>query len=337
MLKIGLVGYGGGGRWFHAPFIAAAEGVELAGVVARSPEKIALVEQDYPGLPVYPSLTAMLDAGVDAVTITTPPETRRELVLEAIAAGVHVVADKPFAPSAEAARELGRAADEAGVRLSVYHQRRNDSDIKTLKTVLDSGELGQIWRFNSIFDLDEPETLEAGPHGGLLRDLGSHLVDQALWLFGPALRVNAHLDWVELEQGRTDAGFVVQIDHESVSAYLSASKLNRVQRRTLEVYAENGSYVSQGVDIQAQQVKTGMRPGTDGWGMEPTPGVISLPDGKREVPSNKGDYSDYYSAFANAVETGGEVPVPVAQAVQVLEVLDAARVSAAEHRVVELA
>ena len=118
-MRFGLVGYGGGGRWFHAPYLDAADGVELVGVVTRSPQRIAELRAERPGVPVYPNLAELLSAGVDAVTITTPPQTRRELVLQAIAAGVHVVADKPFAPSAAAAAELGAAADAAGVRLSV--------------------------------------------------------------------------------------------------------------------------------------------------------------------------------------------------------------------------
>ncbi len=109
-MRIGIVGYGAGGRYFDAPFIEAAEGVELVGIVARSEAKRAQAEADFSGLPVYGSLTGLLDAGVDAVTITTPPHTRHDLVMEAITAGVHVVADKPFAPTAEAARELGEAA-----------------------------------------------------------------------------------------------------------------------------------------------------------------------------------------------------------------------------------
>src|SRR5262245_24361213 len=117
-MRIGLVGYGTGGRHFHAPFIQAATGVELAGVVARAPATIAKVKSDLPGVPIYPSLRAMIDAGgIEAVTITTPPQTRRELVLEAIAAGIHVVADKPFAPSADGARQLGTAAQAKGVVL----------------------------------------------------------------------------------------------------------------------------------------------------------------------------------------------------------------------------
>lgn len=340
-MRIGLVGYGGGGRWFHAPYIDAADGVELVGVVTRSPGRIAELHAERPGMPVYASLTEMLAAGVDAVTITTPPQTRYDLVREAIAAGVHVVADKPFAPSAAVAAELGAAADAAGVRLSVYHQRRRDADVQTLKQVLDSGEVGEIWRFNSSFDLDEPGTLEAGPHGGLLRDLGSHLVDQALWLFGPVRWVSAHLEWVDLPEGRTDAGFALRLDHASGTAsFLTASKLNRVVRRVLELYGSAGAYLATGSDVQTGAIKSGLRPKDDpaGWGYEPEQhwGRLYTAAGERTVPSAQGNHADYYAAFARAVADGTEVPVPVADAVQVLAVLDAARTSALEHRIVEL-
>jgi predicted dehydrogenase len=139
MVRVGLVGFGVGGRYFHSPFIQAAAGVELVGVVARVPERIAEVEQDLPGVPVFGSLGALLDSGVDAVTISTPPHTRRALVLEAVGRGVNVVADKPFAPTAEGAQELIDAAARAGVLLSVFHNRRWDTDVTTLKTVLDAG------------------------------------------------------------------------------------------------------------------------------------------------------------------------------------------------------
>jgi predicted dehydrogenase len=340
-MRIGLVGYGGGGRWFHAPYIDAADGVELVGVVTRSPERIAELHAERPGMPVYASLTDLLAAGVDAVAITTPPQTRRELVLEAIAAGVHVVADKPFAPSAAAAAELGAAADAAGVRLSVFHQRRRDADIQSLRHVLDAGELGEIQRFNSVFDLDEPGTLEAGPHGGLLRDLGSHLVDQALWLFGPVRWVSAHLEWVDLPEGRTDAGFALRLNHASGTAsFLSASKLNRVVRRVLELYGADGAYLATGSDVQTGAIKAGMRPKDrpGSWGYEPEQhwGRLFTAAGERVVPSVQGNHADYYTAFARAVADGTEVPVPVADAVAVLAVLDAARTSADEHRTVEL-
>jgi predicted dehydrogenase len=313
----------------------AADGCDLAGVVARSPQRIAEVKQDLPGVPVFGSLGDLLDAGVDAVTISTPPHTRRELVLEAIGRGVHVVADKPFAPTAAAGRDLAEAGVAAGVLLSVFHNRRWDTDVTTLRGVLDGGRLGEVWRLDSRFDLDQPQTLEAGPDGGLLRDLGSHLVDQALWLLGPARLVSANLDWVDRPEGRTDAGFVITITHESgAHSHVSASKLNRVDSRELRVFGSQGSYVSSQTDVQAQAIFAGARPIDDpeGWGYEAPErwGTLSTADGTERVPSAQGAYADYYARFAAAVAGTGPQPVPAAEAVGTLAVLDAARISAAE-------
>ena len=184
----------------------------------------------------------MIEAGgVEAVTITTPPHTRRDLVLEAIDAGLHVIADKPFAPTAEAARDLEAAAKAKGVVLGVFHNRRWDADALTLRKVLDSGRLGRLWRLHSRMEQSDPGTLEAGATGGLLRDLGSHVVDQALWLLGPVVSVNAQLDMVDLPQGKTDAGFVLSLRHASgVASYIEASKLNRLAVKEYRAYGEFG-------------------------------------------------------------------------------------------------
>ena len=203
-----------------------------------------------------------------------------------LGAALHVVADKPFAPTAAAAEELVEAADAAGVLLSVFHNRRWDTDITTLRGVLDGGLLGDIWRFDSRFDLDQPQTLEAGPDGGLLRDLGSHLVDQALWLLGPARAVSANLDWLELPEGRTDAGFVITISHASgAHSHVSASKVNRTESRELRVFGSLGSYVSSQTDVQAQAIFAGVRPIDDlgSWGYEVPErwGTLSTADGIR--------------------------------------------------------
>jgi predicted dehydrogenase len=341
-MKIGLVGYGTGGRHFHAPFIAAAEGVELAGVVARAPATIAKVEADFPGVRVYPSLSTMIAAGgIDAVTVTTPPETRRELVLEAIAAGLHVIADKPFAPSADAARELDAAAKARGVVLGVFHNRRFDADVQTLRRVISDGRLGRIWRIHSRMDFDDPATLEAGPTGGLLRDLGSHLVDQVLWLLGPAVSVDAQLDMVELPAGPTDAGFTIAIRHASgAHSHLSASKLNRLTAKDYLVYGEAGSYVSTGTDVQAQAIFAGLRPIDDpaGWGYEREErwGTLRTAAGEERIPSEQGRYHDYYQGFARAVRDGAPPPATAEEAIRTLMVLDAARRSALESRSVEI-
>jgi predicted dehydrogenase len=273
--------------------------------------------------------------GIDAVTITTPPQTRRELVLEAIAAGLHVIADKPFAPSADAGRELDLAANAKGVVLGVFHNRRFDTDVVTLNKVLQSGKLGQLWRIHSRMDFDDPATLEAGPTGGLLRDIGSHLVDQMLWLLGPARSVTANWDLVERAEGITDAGFVLSLNHSSgVHSHISASKLNRLSVRELRAYGDGGSYVSSGTDVQAQAIFAGKKPSDDlnGWGFEAPEhwGTLRTPTGDERVASEQGRYHAYYEAFANAVLTGGRPPVTAEEGIATLAVLDAARKSAIE-------
>jgi len=340
-MRLGLVGYGLGGRFFHAPFVVAAQGVELAGVVTRSQQRRAELADDHPSVPAFDSLAGLLAAGVDAVTITTPPQTRRELVLEALAGGVHVIADKPFAPSAQGARDLVRAAEEAGLVLNVFHNRRWDADIRTLAGVLSRGDVGELWRVESRVDLDDPETLEAGPHGGLLRDLGSHLVDQALWLLGPARSVYAELNAVDLPEGRTDCAFAVMITHAGgVRSHLSSTKLNRVGERELRAYGSAGAYVSHGTDVQAQAIFAGLRPAELGaaWGYESQDrwGTLHTASGAVPVPSERGAYQDYYAQFAAALRGEAAFPVPAAEAVHTLEVLDAARISAEENRVVQL-
>jgi predicted dehydrogenase len=340
-VRLGVVGYGVGGRYFHTPFVEAADGIELVGVVTRSAERRAQVVQDWPGIQVHDSLASLIDSGVDAVTITTPPETRRELVLEAVAAGVHVIADKPFAPDAETGRELAAAADSAKVMLSVFHNRRWDTDIRTLAAVVESGRLGQLWRVHSRFDLDDPGTLETGPGGGLLRDLGSHVVDQMLWLLGDVCSVNAHLDWAELPAGRTDAGFSIEMEHTSgVRSQVESSKLNHLSVRELRAYGSDGSYCSLGTDVQAQAIFAGQRPAADpvGWGYESQArwGVLATDAGEVPVPSEQGRYHDLYSAFAAAVRGDGPQPVPASEGVRTLAVLDAARLSAERRRSVEV-
>lgn len=332
-VRIGVVGYGVGGKYFHTPFIEAAEGVELAGVVTRSASRRAHLAKDWPGVPVFDSLAALLASGVDAVTITTPPQTRSALVLEAVAAGVHVVADKPFAPTAVEARRLVRAADDAGVILNVFHNRRWDADIRTLAAVVADGRLGDVWRVHTRMDQDAADLLEAGPHGGLLRDLGSHVVDQMIWLSGPVRAVTAHLDWADLPQGRTDVGFVVDLQHENrARSYLESSKLNHVAQRTIRAYGALGCYRASSSDVQAQALFAGKRPCDDleSWGYEPREywGLLSTAAGEIQVPSKQGRYHDLYAQFGAAVRGEGPEPVPAREGVRTLEVLDAARLSA---------
>ncbi len=341
-MRFGVVGYGTGGQHFHTPFVAAAKGCSLAGIVARAPATVAKVRADWPDVPVFGSLAEMIAAGVcDAVTITTPPQTRRALVLEAIAAGLHVVADKPFAPSYEGAMELDAAAKAKGITLGVYQNRRFDADLQTLKKVIEDGRIGTVWRIESRMDQDSPHTLEAGPTGGLLRDLGSHAVDQMFYLLGPVASVDAVLDFVELPEGPTDASFTLTLRHRSgAHSHLSACKLNYIDDRELRAIGDLGSYVAKSTDIQAQDIFSGKRPADDpeAWGYEPEAcwGTLRTAAGSERVPSEQGRYHDYYTAFAKAVRDGTPPPVTAEEGARTLAVLDAARKSAEAGRSIDL-
>jgi predicted dehydrogenase len=341
-MRIGVVGYGTGGRHFHTPFIAAAKNCELAGIVARTPNTVAAAREDWPDVPIFASLKDMIAAGVcDAVTITTPPQTRRELVLEAIAAGLHVVADKPFAPNAKGAMELDAAAKAKGVVLGVYQNRRFDADMQTLYQLVKSGRLGKIWRVESRMDQDGAHTLEQGPTGGLLRDLGSHVVDQMIYLLGPVAVVDAQMDFADMPAGRTDVSFTITLRHKNgAHSHVSASKLNHIDAREFRAYGDLGCYVSSTTDVQAQSIFAGKRPVQDlkSWGYEPEAnwGTLYTKAGQERIPSAQGRYHDYYEAFAEAVRTKSAPPVTAEMGASTLAVLDAARQSAEESRSIAL-
>ncbi|WP_105567273.1 Gfo/Idh/MocA family protein [Microbacterium halophytorum] len=339
-MRIGLVGFGFGGQKFHLPYIQAATEWELAGVVTRSAARRAELAVAAPGVPAFDGLDALIDAGVDAVVITTPPETRRELVLRALERGVHVVADKPFAPDAATARELAEAGRRSGRVLTVFHNRRFDTDIVTAAKVLADGAVGEPWRAVNRFDLDDPDTLEVGPAHGLLRDLGSHAVDQMTHLFGPVVRVDAHLDWVERDDQRVDAGFTIGMHHRSgVHTTVSSSKLNRLQEHELIVYGSEGSYASRMSDVQTAATLAGRHPLTEPeWGVEDASrwGTLRTAAGASRVPSERGDYADYYRALHASIADGAPLAVTLEEAVHTVSILDAARTSALENRSVEV-
>lgn len=341
MLRIGLLGYGAGGRWFHAPYLEASEECHLVGVVTRSHDRIVEVAADMPRVATYPTLRGLADAGAEAVAISTPPATRVELVRQALDLGLHVVADKPFAPSAAEARELADAARRAGRLLAVFHNRRYDSDIRTAREVVSGGRLGAIRRLDLRFDLDEASTLEGGPHGGLLRDLGTHVVDQALHLLGPAVAVSAHLDAVETAAGPTDGSFALTLTHVTgAHSHLSATKLAGFESRELRLVGTAGSYRSDYRDVQFLAIREGRRPRAERgeWGFERPErwGTLTTSAGVERVPSAQGDYAAFYDEFARAVAGVGPLPVSASEGVAVLRVLDAARRAASSGSTVAI-
>jgi predicted dehydrogenase len=338
-VRIGLVGYGKGGRFFHAPLIDAADGCELAGVVARSPRRRADLAADRPGVPAHGSLVELAAAGVDAVAVTTPLDTHEALVREAIALGLPVVCDKPFAPDAATARDLVRAAERAGVLLTVYQNRRWDADFLTLRSVLASGELGEVRELESRMEQVVPDAGVPTTGGGVLRDLGSHAVDQAVVLFGPVRSVFAE---VSPELGAEDRVFLALRHRSGVSSHVVAGLTLRGEPRSrFRVVGSRATCVVEDDDGLTERLLAGRTAAGDGdaWGRVPPErwARIWRAGTGVPVPSARGAWTEFYAGLARAVRGEGPVPVDPADAVAVLEVLDAARESAVSGRVVELA
>jgi predicted dehydrogenase len=339
-VRIGLVGYGKGGRLFHAPLIGHAEGCVLGGVVVRSPERRAALATNLPDVPVAATLAELADAGVDAVVITTPLDSHMPLVREAVGLGLPVVCDKPFAPDATMARETVLTAERAGVLLTVYQNRRWDADFRTVQQVVAAGALGEVLLFESR--MEQPPQPEGLPvtGGGALLDLGSHAVDQALHLFGPVRSVYAELRLAPGEDG-FDEGFFLALRHDGgMTSHVTGNwaRQGDVGSR-FRVDGAAGTLVLPDDDGQTARLTAGRTPESEGaaWGTIPESrwgsihrGGVAVP-----VPSQQGDWSAFYTGFARAVRGDGPPPVDPWDAVAGLEVLDAARTSAATRQVVE--
>lgn len=335
--RIGLVGYGSGGRIFHAPLIASADGVEFAGVVTRSAERRAELAKAHPGVPAYDSIADLAAAGADAVAISTPAATHASLAREAIAQGLAVVVDKPFALDAEAAREVTTIAADQGVLLTVYQNRRFDADLLTVRRLMAEGALGEIRRFESRFERWDPQRQPPAAGGGTLLDFGAHLVDQAHLLFGPASRVYAEMRG----DGDLDSDVFVALHHSSgVESHLWGSWRQAAPGPRFRVSGTTGTYIVDGIDGQEAALKAGRSPAAlgDRWGLEPEHAWGRLYRGTTGAPvrSERGRWDSFYPAFAAAVRGEGPLPVDPWDSVRNMDVLDAARMSAATGETVDL-
>ncbi len=339
-----LAGYGSGGRVFHAPLLRCALGVDLVAVVTANADRQHQVTADLPGVRAVPRLADLPGLGVEAVTITTPPATHTPLAHEALDLGLDVVVDKPFALDAVAATELVEHARTAGRTLTVYQNRRWDSDLLTVRKLIDDGRLGPVHRFVSRIDrfravkpgwADDP-----AEGGGTLLDLGPHLVDQALYLFGPVARLHAQVRAVR-PGSSTDDEIELHLEHASgVFSTVAAGMASAAEGPRFQVTGALGGYLVGGFDCQEAQLKGGGSPASLGadWGKEDPAdyGVLTTAAGSAAVPTERGRWDFFYPAAAAAMRGLGPVPVDPADAVATAVVLDAARVSAAERRVVEL-
>ncbi|KUN83139.1 oxidoreductase [Streptomyces bungoensis] len=351
-LRVGLIGYGLAGSVFHAPLIAATEGLALDTVVTANPERQEQARSQYPDVRPVAGPDELFDrAGeLDLVVIASPNRTHVPLATAALKAGLPVVVDKPVAGTAAEARELAALAEERGLLLSVFQNRRWDNDFLTLRKLLADGELGDVWRFESRFERWRPrpkggwrESGDPAEIGGLLYDLGSHVVDQALVLFGPATEVYAETD-VRRPGAEADDDTFIALTHASgVRSHLYVSATTAQLGPRFRVLGSRAGYVKYGLDPQEAALREGLRPGPAGWGVEPESlwgrlgsGESPVTGGGRPVPTLPGDYPAYYAAVAAALTSAGPDPVPALEAAAALDVLEAARRSARDKVTVTL-
>jgi predicted dehydrogenase len=346
--RVALIGYGLAGEAFHAPLIATAPDLDLAAVVTRDPERRAAASGRYPGVELLDSAEDIWARGgdFDLVVVASPNATHVPLARAAIDAGLDVVVDKPLAAGAQEAEHLVAHAEARGRLLIPFHNRRWDGDFLTLRRLVERGALGEVARFESRFERWRPEVAagrwreSAAPQdaGGLLYDLGVHLIDQALVLFGPAASVYAELDRRRAGAHVDDDVFVAVTHRSGVRSHLWASMIAGDLGPRLRVLGTAAAYVKHGLDVQEAQLRAGLTPLDDGFGAEEPSahGVLRAGDKAQAVETLRGRYQDFYAGVAGALR-GDPPPVLAQDAVAALQVIDAARASATEGRVVSLA
>ncbi|MDE1893760.1 MAG: oxidoreductase [Pseudomonadota bacterium] len=332
-LPVGLIGYGYAGKTFHAPLIQATPGLALAAVACSDADR---VHRDLPGVEVIADAAQLIaSANIALVVIASPNASHAGLAQAALAAGKHVVVDKPFTLDVAEARALLAQAEQAGRQLSVFQNRRWDSDFLAVKQAIERGAVGNVRHFESHFDRYRPLVRarwreQAVPGAGIWYDLGPHLVDQALQLFGLPQRVTATLA-IQRADGEVADWAHVLLDYGSAQVILHASMLVAGGSVRFIVHGDRGSLCKRGADRQETQLLAGMTPGTPGWGEDPDPLLVFAGEQPAQsVGAPAGDYRHYYAGIRDAVAGRAANPVPPIQALAVMAVLEAALASSRE-------
>lgn len=331
-MRVALLGYGLAGATFHGPLIAATPGLRLAAVVTGSRERQERARKDHPGALVLGQADELWGrAGeLDVVVVATPNRSHVPLALAALEAGLAVVVDKPLAPSAAEGRRLVEEARRRGLLLTTFQNRRWDGDFLTLDRLLGAGALGRVLRFESRFERWRPALREVwrergAPEeaGGLLFDLGSHLIDQALVLFGPVVSAYAELDRRRPGSEVDDDTFVALTHASGTRSHLWMSVLAAQRGPRLRVLGERAAFTKLGLDGQEEALRAGVRPDTPGWGQEPPErwGQLGVDGALRPVATEPGAYPRFYAGVLAALRDGAPPPVDPMGSVAVLEVI----------------
>lgn len=345
IIKTGLAGFGLSGKVFHAPFITFNPAYQLCSVLERSRSE---AKKSYPGVKIARSMDELLeDSDIELVVITTPNTTHADYARKALAKGKHVLLEKPFTISSVEADSLIKLANEKKKILTVYHNRRYDGDYMTIRKIIDESLLGKIVEYESHFDryrLTSP--FKGGwrgeklPGSGVLYDLGSHLIDQALVLFGTPQSIWAHLNY-DHSESKVDDGFLLFLNYKQLRVILRAGTIVKNPGPRFTLHGTNGSYIKYGLDVQEADLKKGKFPGSDDWGREPEVnyGAINTSlngnniNGRIETIS--GNYNHFYTSLADAIVNNKKPPVTANEAKAVIKIIELAMQSYNEKRTID--
>jgi len=331
-----LIGFGFVSKTFHVPLLQATDGYRITAVSSSRPADVSAVLSDVDVVSDPEALATHPD--VDLVIVASPNETHAPLAEIAMRAGRNVVVDKPFTITLDEARHLGAVAAETGVLLSVFQNRRWDSDFLTVQDAIRGDLVGKVVLFESRFDRFRPEVRgrwreTPGPGSGLLYDLGPHLVDQALVLFGIPDSVQATVA-KQREGARTDDFFQLVLRYGEMVATLQAGSLVSGGTARFSVHGDRASVVKQKPDVQEDQLRAGLVPGSRDWGLDPDDAVLydGATSSPRALKAARGDQRGYYVALREALHGRAANPVSPEQAATVMAIIDAALRAADEGR-----
>jgi predicted dehydrogenase len=330
-IRTGIIGFGTSGKVFHAPFIAANQEFSLEGIVTANSDRAAAAAESYPDARILGGPGELFDAELDLVVIGSPPETHAALAHQALDAGLAVVVDKPFSVTADEGAELVQKAQRLGLPLTVYQNRRWDGDFLTLKQLIESGSLGQVRRFESRFEWWKPDVKKSwkaeatiGEGGGILYDLGTHLIDQAIQLFGSVTEVHSEVVTQRPGGSADDDAFVSLLHENGVRSHLWMNALAAQVGPRFHVLGSQSAYTKWGLDGQEPALIAGARPSDDDYGVEPesTWGVAGVDGSAQPVPAVRGQYDRFYSLLADALLRGAALPVDPMDSVEVIHLIE---------------
>ncbi|PRX01510.1 UNVERIFIED_ORG: putative dehydrogenase [Actinomadura viridilutea] len=342
-----MVGYGTGGAVFHAPLISSVPDLRLAAVVTSDPERQRAVRSRYPDARVLDTADRLWEStgAYDLVVIAAPNRLHVPLARDALTCDIPVVVDKPVAATAAEARSLAALSAVRGLPVIPFHNRRWDGDFRTVRRLVGSGALGHVLRYESRFERWRPqpkaswkESADPRDAGGILYDLGSHLIDQAVHLFGRPRQVYAEIDVRRRGAAAADDAFVALTHEDGVRAHLWMSATAAQHGPRFRVLGDRAAYTVFGMDVQEDALRRGLTPADADWGAAPprSYGRVGTPGADRAEPTDRGAYQEFYAEVARTLRGEAPPPVSLTDAITGLEVIEAAIRSAREGRVVSL-